>query len=173
MTHSSTTRKSSLPAHQIVCQGCKKTGCYDAAQGERAPWCTCSARTYGPYVAAPGVIIALRYESQEDAALREEARLAGNAEREARDALSGRYVKAGKGYRELPKTRPKRRGLESAYRKACRAQEAVQARCSHPERSLFSKAHCGVCHAYVECDVEQHRHLVRELGARQANRLAV
>jgi hypothetical protein len=174
MTHSSATRKSALPAHQILCQGCKKTGLYDPQSGdEPAPWCTCSARAYGPYVAAPGVVIAFRFDAPTDAAFREECRLAGNAEREARDALSGRFVKAGKGWRELPKASPKRRALESAYRKACRVCEALQARCTHPERSPYSKAHCGLCHAYVECDVALHHHFVRECGVRQANRLAV
>ncbi len=174
MTRSVATKKSALPAHQILCQGCKKTGLYDAqVTPGRAPWCTCLARAYGPYVAAPDVVIALRFEDRTEAAFREECRLAGNVEREARDALSGRYVRAGKGFRELPKTSPKRRALEAEYRKACRAHEALQARCAHPERSQFSRAHCGVCHAYVECDVALRRHLVREIGARQANRLAV
>ncbi len=174
MTHSTATRKSVLPAHRIVCQGCQKTGLYDPPSADgRATWCTCGARTFGPYVAAPGVVFALVYESQEDAAFRESCRLAGNAERDARDALSGRYVRSGKGWRELPKASPKRRALEATYRKACRAHEALQARCSHPSRSQHSKAHCDVCHAYVECDVALHHHFVRELGVRQANRLAV
>lgn len=175
MTRSTVTRNSVLPAHQIVCQGCKKTGRYDSSASDRAPWCTCPARAFGPYVAAPGVVFALVYESKPDAAFRDACRLAGNAERDARDALSGRFVRlrSGKGWRELPKTSPKRRALEGAYRKACRAHEALQARCSHPERCQYSKAHCGVCHAYVECDVALHHHFVRELGARRANRLAV
>lgn len=174
MTHSAATRKSVLPAHQILCQGCKKTGLYDPQNGrERAPWCTCPARAYGPYVAAPGVVFALVYESQADAAFRDACRLAGNALCAAKDALSGRYVRSGKGWRELPKTSPKRRRLEADYRKACRAEEALQARCEHPERSPYSKAHCGVCHAYVECDVAHHHHLVREGGKRFAARLAV
>ena len=127
----------------------------------------------GPYVAAPGHTVAFIYESKDDSSFRETCRLAGNAEREARDNLSQRFVRCGKGWRELPRSSPRRRVLEAAYAKASRALEALRARCPHAGRSLFSKAQCDVCYAHVECDVEHHLHLVQEAGEEFANRVAV
>lgn len=148
-----------------LCQSCGHQGPVDVGTATSAnpPWCTCTGKNKGgPYVAPPGVVVCLSYESKEDSAFREECRLAGNAERHARDDLSLRWVRSGRGWRELPRSSPKRRRLEGAYRKALRALEALQARCAHAERSMFSHEHCGVCYAHVETDVEQHRHLVRE-----------
>jgi hypothetical protein len=126
----------------------------------------------GPYVAPPGHVTAFVFESQDAAAFREICRLAGNAERQARDDLSLRWVRSGKGWRELPRSSPKRRALESAYAKASRALDALRARCPHSGRSPFDKTSCDVCYEYVECDVDRRRHLVREVGEAFANRVA-
>lgn len=124
-------------------------------------------------VAAPGQVVRFTYESPDAAAFRETCRLASNAEREARDNLSQRFVRAGSGWRELPRSSPKRRVLEKAYAKAVRAVEALQARCPHASRCLFERVFCDVCRAHVECDVEHYRHIVREAGAKFAKRVAV
>lgn len=147
-----------LPA---ICQKCGRRGMHNGAAKPR--WCRCP-KVGGPYVAPPGFVAVITFESPCDAAFRERCRLLGNAEREARDALSERWVRCGRGWRELGWSSPKRRRLERAYRKALRALEAVQAQCAHDEldRSIFDRGMCGVCYAHVVSDIEQHRHLVRE-----------
>lgn len=159
-----------------MCQSCGGRGVVPADPAKKPRWCTCDKGPRhggGPFVAPPGVVVVYRFESRDDHAFRERCRLVGNAERRARDDLSGRFVRSGRGYRELPKSSPKRRGLETAYRRALRALEAVQAECAHGSRSIFNRVFCDVCYAHVECDVEHHRHLVRTAGARFANRVAV
>jgi hypothetical protein len=157
-----------------LCQSCGQQGVTPFGGHAKPAWCKCTGKKLGgPYVAPPGYIVRFAYESTDDAAFREACRLAGNAEREARDNLSQRFVRSGKGWRELPRSSPKRRALEAAYRKASRALEALRARCPHTGRSLFSKAQCDICYAHVECDVEHHRHLVREAGEEFARRVAV
>jgi hypothetical protein len=131
------------------------------------------AAARGPHIAPPGHVTRFTYESPAAAAFREACRLASNAEREARDNLSQRFVRAGTGWRELPSSSPKRRALERAHTNAVRAVEALQARCPHTSRSLFNRVFCDVCHAHVECDVGHYRHLVREAGEKFAKRVAV
>ena len=126
-----------------------------------------------PHMAPPGHVTRFTYESSAAANFREACRLASNAEREARDNLSQRFVRAGTGWRELPSSSPKRRALERAYIKAACAVEALQARCPHESRSIFNRVFCDVCGAHVECNVEHYRHLVREVGKKFAKRVAV
>jgi hypothetical protein len=160
-----------LPA---VCQSCGGSGPLVSGSVAQPVWCSCSGKAKGgPYNAPPGHVTVFIYESKEDAAFREEGRLLGNAFIRAKDDLSSRFVRCGRGYRELPRGNPKREQLERAYAKALRAQAAHQRRCSHPSRSLFNRAFCDVCHAYVECDVAHFRLLAREVGKRAAMRLAV
>lgn len=162
-----------------LCQGCGKQGATAIGDREKPEWCTCTGVRkkggcgFGPYVAAPGFVACFTFESKEDAAFRERCRLAGNERHRAKEALSDRWVKCGRGFRELPLSHPKRKALELRYRKALRAEEALQAVCRHPSRSIYFRIFCDVCHAQVECDIEHFRHLVRELGKRNAMRLAV
>lgn len=159
---------------RAICQKCGRTGVTQLDGRARPSWCKCPRKGLGgPYVAAPGHVVRFTYESSAAAAFREACRLASNAEREARDNLSQRLVRAGKGWRELPRSSPKRRALEKAYAKAVRAIEALQARCPHESRSLFNRVFCDVCDAHVECDVEHYRHIVREAGEEFAKRVAV
>lgn len=132
-----------------LCQGCGRKGDVHHYDIRKAPWCRCKG-AYGPYVAPPGHVTRFIFESKEDAAKREQGRLLGNAERLARDNFCSRWVKCGSGYRELPRTSPKRKALEKAYQEALRALEAFQATCSHPTRSPFDATMCDVCKARVE-----------------------
>jgi hypothetical protein len=101
--------------------------------------------------APAGHVTVFHFRSKEAERFVEECRLAGNAEREARDALSFRFVRCGRGWRELRRSSPTRRRLERAYRSALRRLRACQARCAHPvtERSLYDLGRCGVCYASV------------------------
>ena len=109
--------------------------------------------------------------TKDEAAWRERCRLAGNAERGARDAIThARYTDSG---RKRPDSSPIVRAAVKAYRAALRTLESLQAQCSHPSRSMFSPVHCDVCYAHVECNVEHFRHVVREIGKRAAMRLAI
>jgi hypothetical protein len=158
-----------LPA---LCQSCGERGVMTGESG-KVPWCKCTGKKPGgPYVAPPGFVARFTFEARDAAAFRERCCLAGNAEREARDRLSERWVRCGRGWRELPRSSSKRKALEASYRAALRALEALQTECSHPERSLFAKEYCGVCHARVEVEIAQFRHLEREIGARAARRFA-
>lgn len=160
-----------MAAAPAFCQGCRRKGMI--AGGPKKPrWCRCKG-TSGPYVAPPGVVIRYTFVSADEATFRERCRLASVAEREARDALTQRWVRCGAGWRELPLGTPKRDALEANYFAARKAMLRLQAACSHPSRCLFSAAHCDVCNAYVECNVEHHAHLVREIGPTAARRLAV
>lgn len=165
-----------------LCQSCGERG--SLGLNERKPsWCKCTGKGRkgrkggagggGPYVAPTGFIACFTYFSKEEGAFREQCRLAGNAEREARDGLSARFVRSGAGYRELPRSSPRRRALETAYRAALRELERLQALCPHPSRSLFNRVFCDVCYAHVECDVAHYQHLAHEVGRRAARRLAV
>lgn len=163
-----------------LCQGCGAQGPMRSLEDVKAsgigkePWCKCPPKKLGgPYVAPPGFVARFTFESKEEHEFRERCRLAGNAERAAKDAMVGRYVKCGRGSRRLPDSHPRVRALLSNWRKAARVLERLQAECSHPERSLFNRIMCGVCYAQVECDVEHYRHLVREIGVRATARLAV
>jgi hypothetical protein len=145
---------STVPARCIACGG---QGPIASTDGKPA-WCTCTGKKRGgPYQPPPGVVIRYTVESRDAAAFRERCRQLGNAERRARDDLAGRFVRAGTGYRELPRTSPKRRALEAAYRTARRALEAVQAVCSHPERSIHAPDFCSVCYAQAQTDIAGHR----------------
>lgn len=132
-----------------LCQGCGRLGFLAIGDYSRPGWCRCQKARPGPLVVAPGFVIVLRHESEADAAKREEGRLLGNAERAARDNLSFRFVRCGSGWRELRRSSPKRRALETEYRKARRALEAFQATCGHPTRSIHDSAFCDVCHVFV------------------------
>lgn len=146
---------------QMLCQTCGRSGLHAFGAIAKPRWCRCVG-TSGPIVMAPGVVMAVRFESADDAAFRERCRVLGNTERTARDALSSRWVRCGRGWRELPRTSPKRQRLERAYASARRALQAAQRECPHRDRSLFDPEMCGTCHAHVESDIEQHRHMVRE-----------
>jgi len=155
-----------LPA---VCRGCGKQGI--KATDERPAWCECTGATCGPYQAPAGVVARFTFESGDAAAFREKCRLAGNAERRARDAIcDATYFPSG---RKRPGWRSLRRKAIRAHDSAIDRLESLQAQCPHPSRSMFSRVHCDVCYAHVECDVEHFRHLVREVGKRAAMRLAV
>lgn len=146
---------SAIPAQCATCGGRGKLDCdlvrgFRSADFHRRPdWCTCPEKTDGgPFVAPPGVVVAFRYRSPRDPGegLRDALRAAGNAERAARDALAERFVRAGKGWRELPKTSKRRQSLERAYARAKAALRKLQAECPHPERSLYDPACCGLCY---------------------------
>lgn len=142
-----------------LCQRCGRQG---PMAGEAQPaWCTCTGRC-GPYVAPPGHVTVYRFENAEASAFREACRLAGNAMHAAKDRLAERYVRHGRGYRELPPTHPKRRYLYERYAAAWRVLERLQRACAHPERSPYNPEACGVCYARVESDVARHRYMVRE-----------
>lgn len=132
---------------------------------------TMKRRISGPVTAPPGHITVYRFETKEQHAFRERCRLAGNAERQARDAIT--EARWGGGEKRRPDSHPKVRAALKAYRAAARELEACQARCAHPSRSIFSPVHCDVCHEHVECDVENYRRHVALVGARAASRLAI
>ncbi len=146
---------------RTMCQTCQCIGSMQLGACGKPAWCAC-VKGGGPYVAAPGTIVKITFESHEAAAFREQCRLASNAERGARDDLSQRWVRCGRGYRELPPWSAKCKALARAYALACRALRKLQRQCVHPERSMFNRECCGVCKMHVETDVEQHRHLVRQ-----------
>lgn len=149
----------------MLCQSCKRSGKHTFGSNGQPRWCRCRKRagTFGPIVAAPGTILVWRFEAQSDADFREQCRLAGNAQRTALETLrSDKWVRCGKGYRELPRTSAKRRGLEAAYKKALAGLTALQAQCPHGDRSPYQPEYCGCCYAHVESNIEHHRHLVRE-----------
>lgn len=149
---------------KMRCQGCAREGVKTFGSLARPRWCRCSGRGFGPIVAAPGTIVRMIFEGPKDAAFRERCRVLGIAERAARDELSKRYVRCGRGWRELPESSPKRRALYAAHDAAIADLERAQAECPHDPfaRSMFDRETCGVCYAHVESDVAQHRHLVRE-----------
>lgn len=134
---------------RMLCQSCGGTGVHTFGDATKPAWCSCRPGKVGPIVMAPGAVVRLVVESTEDAERREQGRLLGNAEREARDRLSERWVRCGRGWRELPRSSPKRRALEVAYREALRALKRFQATCPHPTRSMFAPEFCDVCHACV------------------------
>lgn len=157
---------------RLLCQSCGNQGAHDFSDSSQPSWCTCT-KAYGPIVAAPGTIVRMTFESKENAVFRAECLIASNAFFEAKDALSERWVKCGRGWRELPASHPKVRGLHKAYNDALAELEWLQSLCRHPSRCLFSRIHCDVCHAHVECDVAHYRHLVKVAGKRMANRVEV
>lgn len=149
----------------MLCQSCNRSGLHTFGSVGQPRWCRCrkGTLTFGPIVAAPGTILSWRFEDKADADFREQCRLAGNAEREARDAAtSGRWVRCGRGYRRLSDTSPKVVALYAAHDAAIAALEALQAQCPHRDRSPYAREYCDCCYAHVESDIEHHRHLVRE-----------
>lgn len=132
-----------LPAR---CQKCGRAGAVPRrdTSGRKPIWCRCP-KTGGPYQAPPGHVTAFIFESPPEAAFSELCRVTSNAERLARDDLSQRYVRCGSGYRELPRSSPKRCALEKRYAAALRALRRLQAKCSHPRRCIFNPLACGVC----------------------------
>lgn len=140
-------RPTALPAR---CQKCGRSGQLALRTGAaRVSWCRCKG-SQGPMQAPPGHITAFIFETREQAAFSELCRVTGNAERQARDDLSSRYVRCGSGYRELPRSSPKRRALEARYASALRALRRLQARCRHPRRCIFNPCACGVCRKWLE-----------------------
>ena len=123
----------------MVCASCGRSGRRSTSARRRPSWCRCARSSYGPIVAAPGTVVMFRFESAEAAAFRARCRLAGNAERAARDALS-----------ELPEFSTKRRRLKVAYATALAGLEALQATCAHPEPSFYARERCGCCYAALE-----------------------
>lgn len=98
---------------------------------------------------APGHVVSLVFETAPEHALAELCRLAGNAERSARDDLSQRFVRCGRGWRELPRSHPKRAALEGRYTAALRALRKLQRQCKHPRRSMYCSDACGVCYKMI------------------------
>lgn len=146
-----------------VCAGCKRSGLYTLGSGGRPRWCRCKGIP-GVLHPPPGHVTVFHYRSKEEAAFRERCRLAGNAERQARDGLSDRFVRCGRrGWRELPRSSPKRRGLDLAYRRARRTLDALQAACAHDilDRSRDAPEYCGACYAHVFTDIVVHRQFAR------------
>ena len=145
-----------------MCQSCGRSGPYRLGQASRPKWCRCPPDKSGPLQAPPGHVTALTFETRAASTFRERCRLASNAEREARDALCSRWVRCGRGWRELPATSKKVRALEAAYEAKLAELEALRAVCPHNDRMHFDQERCGTCYEHVESDVAQHRHLVRE-----------
>ena len=141
---------SAIEGLPIECQGCHRVGPYEAARAWQR-WCRCKRVGTLPMQHPPkGVVYSFRVDDAATAALHEEGRVLGNAFIAAKDALSGRWIRCGKtGWRELPRTSPKRRALETAFRKARKALDAFQAACPHPRASLFEETACDCCHAIV------------------------
>lgn len=151
------------PRVKMVCQSCKRAGRQSFGDGSKPRWCRCTKAAHGPIVMAPGVVVMVRFEPSSDAAFRERCRLASNAHREAVETLrSDKWVRCGKGYRELPLDSPTRKKLEASYDSTLAALEALQAECPHRDRSPYQPEYCDCCYAHVESDIEQRRHLVRE-----------
>lgn len=141
-------RPTTLPAR---CDGCGRCGPLPLHGGAaKAPWCRCTKKAPGPYQAPPGHVTAFIFETREEAAFSELCRVTSNAERQARDDLSQRYVRCGAGWRELPRSSPTRRALETRYASALRALRRLQAKCSHPRRCIFNPLACGVCRKWLE-----------------------
>jgi hypothetical protein len=153
---------------RTLCQGCGKSGPLALFRGDAQPrWCACTlkgerARALlkrgfagvlpgGPYIAAPGSVAAVIFESRADAEFRERCRLASNAERRARDvALTAKWGRQGKRFRELPRSHPKRAEAEKRYAKCLRALRDLQRKCKHPHRCHFNSDACGVCYKTLE-----------------------
>jgi hypothetical protein len=130
-----------------LCQSCGKQGTTVFGEHGKPAWCACSGRKLGgPYVAAPGFVVAFIYESADAAAFRERCRLAGNAFIAAKDARSSRWVRCGRGWRELPRGYAKRERLERAYTNALRALRKLQRQCPHERASIFDPCMCDCCH---------------------------
>lgn len=133
----------------LHCQGCDRTGTVKGTRGGKKPsWCRCKG-VAGPFHPPAGVVYRYTFETTDAASFRERGRLLGNAYIEARDALSGRWVRCGRGWRELPRGNAKRERLEAAFAKAKRDLAKHQRACSHPTRSMFAHDRCDVCHAHV------------------------
>lgn len=152
-----------------ICERCKNQGPIDLGRADlnkprpQPLWCTCTTKDGkraedvlasgggllpgGPLNAAPGTVVAFVFESEQESAFREKCRLAGNAYIEAKDELSSRWVRCGRGWRELPRGNPKRDRLEKNFAGAKRALRRLQLACKHPRRSIFDPACCGVCYA--------------------------
>lgn len=131
---------------RMLCQGCGRSGMHRFG-GNKPRWCRCpkAKRTHGPIVAAPGTVVRLTFESADDAGFRARAAEVIRAWFDARDALSSRWVRCGRGWRELPRSSPRRKALELAFRRATRAWDAIQGECPHRGRSLFDPNSCDVC----------------------------
>ena len=143
-----------LPAR---CGTCRRQGLVMRSDA-RPAWCVCGkgkrgrGKLGGPYLAPPGHVTRFLSESAPAAAHREQGRLLGNAERQARDAmLAGSWAGYRRGRRRfvrtVPRSNPNRRHLERAYAVALRALRAFQKAC--PTRSIFRPACCDVCHRHV------------------------
>lgn len=152
---------------KMACRGCGRQGVQAFGDCRKLRWCRC-VKSFGPIVAAPGTVVRLMFESEEDARFRERCRLAANAEHDARHAWrEGRWVRCGKGYRRLPDNAKKVIALAKAHDDALAALEALQALCSHEGRSIFDREMCDCCYARVAAmrassHIAQHRHFVRE-----------
>lgn len=137
---------STIPA---LCEGCGRKGTYTMGNTRRPSWCRCKG-TPGILRSPAGVVVCFTFESTDDAVFRERCRLAGNAERQARDNLCHRFVRCGKGWRELPRGNSKRDGLERAYSAALRVLRKCQRECVHPSPSHYNPDCCGVCYVAIE-----------------------
>lgn len=101
----------------------------------------------GPFVAPPGYIATLSFETVSERAFALRCRLAANAERFARDvALRARFTPAG---RRRPSSAKIVKASRADYRKARRALDGLQAVCPHARRSIYSPVHCDVCKAEI------------------------
>lgn len=158
-----------------LCQGCGEQG---VLRGDARPsWCRCPPSKYGPFVAPPGFVARITFETREAAAFRERCALLGHAWREACDALRSAswvgYTRNGKRFvRQAPRT-SRWRALRRASLRALRALEAIQRECPHESRSMFAPIFCDVCGEQVECNLAEREHFVRVIGVRAANRLAL
>lgn len=139
-----------------LCQSCGEQGpmrslAESKAQGGKEPFCKCPPKKFGgPYVMPAGIVVRAIYETRDQADFRERCRLAGNAFIAAKDGLSSRWVRCGRGWRELPRGNAKRERIERAYTNAKRALTKLQRVCPHEHRSMFDETGCDVCHADIE-----------------------
>lgn len=134
----------------MLCQGCARTGLHPLFGGDAKPrWCKCT-KSRGPYVAAPGTVVRIEFRkplSAEEAAFETHAKAVSRRHYGAREALVERWVRCGRGWRELPRGNRKREALEREYANACRALDRVQRQCKHETRSFFNAESCDLCHA--------------------------
>jgi hypothetical protein len=164
-----TRRAATLPT---VCIGCGRSGKYTFGRRGKPRWCRCKG-TPGPLNAAPGTVTRFTYETADESAFRERGRLIGNAYIEAKDALTGCWVRRGKGWQELPRSAPKRQRLDRVFASARRALLAFQRSCSHPTRSMFEPCACDVCHKFIESDATRRSDAANDALRTEARRQVV
>lgn len=127
---------------RAACQGCRRSGVYREGAAKQR-WCRCSKRAVGPYVAPKGQIVCYVFEaplSPAEQAIDTEAREVRAEYYAAKDAPTYRYVRCGRGWRELSETSPKRLASTRRWEAAVARVEELQGRCPHLDRWLMESS---------------------------------